>query len=364
MLRVSTVRRFQLVSGSSAVAVTITTGRLNRCMASYCWLWSCAAPAVTLAARWCSTNATTSSAGTTSEPTTTTRGGTAADRPTTTFTTKVEAPTSCVGWRELAQSLLPNQTVSVDGALYNQIECIARALQFDAHDADGWYELGTAIVGGATPGVNSAVGSFHKCVQLKPDHAAAWLALGSVMTDFEVALIKDMPTSKLDCFEKATALEPSNPLNWMCLGTYLDGRPADRLTPLPGAAASTAGLAHVDGTSYTALECYLKVLELDPERYPAWNNVALGLIARSGGRGSTVQTVTVAGIQYTPKACFVKAIELDHTHGFVWRNLAACIDPQYPDEKITIRGKEFGREELLAVAEYYEDKETEYDPRR
>jgi hypothetical protein len=268
----------------------------------------------------------------------------------------VPTPKSGADWRELAHSMThPQQTVVVDGAHYSQVECIMRALQFEPKDALLWYELGCAIVGGARVGAYTAAGSFQQSVTLNANNAAAWLALGSAMSMFDVVLVGDQPISRQTCFEKCIALDEKNALAWMCLADHIDSTPARRVAIEPGTPDGPV-TATIGGRAYTALDCAVRVLELEPERFPAWNNVALILMKGEGP--TTRRTIAVRGIVYSVAGCFTRALELDGTFAFVWRNLAACI-PVEAEFKVTVGQRPYTRAELIAEAERLEREEEE-----
>ena len=254
-----------------------------------------------------------------------------------------------------------HQTVVVDGVHYNQVECILRALQHAPKDALAWYELGAAILGGAKVGGYTAVGSFQQCVTFDPKSGPGWTALGSVMQTFDVIVINDLPISKQNCFERALALNEKDTIAWMFLADYLASRPQKNVQKNIVDSEKTDETAIINDKEYNAIDCYAQVLELEPDRFPAWNNCGLALVGRStvgeDGKPKTLgihakKTVTVGGIKYNVLGCFIKAIELDGTYGFVWRNLAVCIPKEVENEfKVTIHDKEYKRKEMLEEAD-------------
>jgi hypothetical protein len=135
----------------------------------------------------------------------------------------------------------------------------------------------------------------------------------------------------------------------MQLAEYLAARPPKRSATITSEIEETTECATVGDKKYNAIEAYIRVLELEPERYPAWNNVALVLMGREGPRSK--KTIEVKGLKYNCLGCFVRAIELNPTFAFMWVNVAACIPKDASaDFKITIGEKEYTKGELMDEA--------------
>ena len=103
-----------------------------------------------------------------------------------------------------------------------------------------------------------------------------------------------------DCFLEALGIDPKNGYAWNSLGHTI-----------------TAGEAiMVHGTSRTKRDCYLEALRVDPNNSDAWNNLGCTMAKR--------EVVMVNGSNHTERECYLEVLRVD-PRTIAWNNLGSAM---------------------------------------
>jgi tetratricopeptide (TPR) repeat protein len=80
------------------------------------------------------------------------------------------------------------------------VRCFSEAVEIEAHYADGWHNLATALQ--KTGDLPGAFNAFKKTLMLEPARAETWLALGNLL------VVTEQLDDAVECFERAAKHDP------------------------------------------------------------------------------------------------------------------------------------------------------------
>ena len=193
-----------------------------------------------------------------------------------------------------------------------------------------WYLLGMALVPHETVTVCGRSYNQRECyikaVELDPSLSSIWCALGRGLFEpvRDAHTYQNMSVSVIiggisftakECYIRSLELDPlQGTMSWCNLGFILGNEPE-----VGGASCtSSSSIIVVNGSSYNARQCLLKAVQTDPLNSTAWYHFGNDLCKHK-------QTAFINGKSYTGKECYRHALDVDPQHKVTLHSMATSM---------------------------------------
>jgi tetratricopeptide (TPR) repeat protein len=158
--------------------------------------------------------------------------------------------------------------------------------------------------------------------------------------------INDRTYTKLECLREALKLDPNDFRIWSNIATALEGDETfelDGVTDNAQAVGANLGSGEtivVNGQRMTKRDCLLRALEINPQDYRVWNNIANSFL-------NDQETMQFQGRSYTRRECQLQSLTLHEDNDAVWNNMGADMGP---NDTVQIKGVVYTKMQCLARA--------------
>ena len=255
--------------------------------------------------------------------------------------------------------------VVISGKSFTAKGCCVHVLEVDPQYPNAWLSLYNIMTSNGDEVVVS--GKTYTCamciaqvLEIDPARSRLWCTMGEELLnpyrsllysltgivdnkqiDEKMSVIVSGTTyTAQQCFVKAVTIDPLFDEAWQKLGEHLDEAIA------------------INGESYTPKQCYAKALTIDPAQSELWCTVGDFLLKEEHELFEVAtedeedydedeeMSVVISGSTYTARHCFAKAVTIDPLHDEAWHKLGS----QLMNEAIAVNGVSYTTQQCYAKA--------------